>query len=104
MNKSFALRNKIYRFCFLLLSFFLFLYLLYFLIYGKRGIRAYYKIINQYSSMEKKLIILENNNKELEDKISRLSPNTLDLDYLDEQIRLKTGKITENQLVIKLDN
>ena len=104
MNKSFVLRNKIYRFCFLLISFFLFLYLLYFLIYGKRGIRSYYLIINQYSSMEKKLIILQNKNKELEDKISRLSPNTLDLDYLDEQIRSNTGKISENELVIKLDN
>ena len=104
MNKSFVLRNKIYRFCFLLLSFFLLLYLLYFLIYGKRGILAYYKIVNQYSSMEKKLFILENKNKELEDKISRLSPNTLDLDYLDEKIRSNTGKISENELVIQLDN
>ena len=54
--------------------------------------------------MEKKLIILENNNQEFEDKISRLSPNTLDLDYLDEQIRINTGKISENELVVKLDN
>ena len=104
MNKSLALRNKIYRFCFLLISFFLFLYLLYFLINGDRGIRAYYKIINEYNLMNEELIDLEKINNELEDKIVRLSPNTLDLDYLDEKIRKNTGKISENELVIKLDN
>ena len=41
---------------------------------------------------------------DLEDKISRLSPNTLDLEYLDEQLRLNTGSFYENELVINLDN
>ena len=45
-----------------------------------------------------------NENKKLSDKISRLSPNTLDLEYLDEQLRLKTGRISENELIIILDN
>ena len=104
MNKSLALRNKIYRFCFLVLSFFLFLYLFYFLINGERGIVSYFKINNKYNLMHEKLIFLQNNNKKLEEKISRLSPNTLDLDYLDEKIRLNTGKISENELVIIFDN
>ena len=104
MNKSLALRNKIYRFCFLLFSFFLFLYLFYFLVKGERGIFAYYKIINKFNLMEDELIFLEKNNKELEDKILRLSPNTLDLDYLDEQIRINTGKNSENEIIIKLNN
>ena len=104
MNTSLALRNKIYRFCFLLFSFILFLYLFYFLINGERGILAYYKIIKKHPLMEEKLIFLENKNKKFEDKISRLSPNTIDLEYLDEQLRINIGKISENELVIKLDN
>ena len=104
MNKSLALQNKIYRFCFLLFSFFLFLYLFYFLINGERGIFAYYKIIKKHSVKKEELFILENINKEFEDKISRLSPNSLDLEYLDEQLRKNTGKISDNELIIKLDN
>tara|TARA_B100001013_G_C24484686_1_gene392691 strand:+ start:406 stop:720 length:315 start_codon:yes stop_codon:yes gene_type:complete len=104
MNKSLALRNKIYRFCFLLFSFFLFFYILYFLINAERGVPAYFKIIKKHSLMKEELFLLENTNKELEDKISRLSPNSLDLEYLDEQIRLNTGKVSKNELVIKLNN
>ncbi len=104
MNKSLALRNKIYRFCFLLFSFFLFIYVFYFLINGERGLLSYYKIINKHKLMNEELIYLMNENKKLSDKISRLSPNTLDLEYLDEQLRLKTGRISENELIIILDN
>ena len=104
MNKSLALRNKIYRFCFLLFSFFLFIYLFYFLINGERGLLSYYKIVNKHTLLNQKLIYLKNKNNKLLDKISRLSPNTLDLEYLDEQIRLNTGKISKNELVIKLNN
>ena len=48
--------------------------------------------------------ILINKNKELEDKISRLSPNTLDLEYLDEQLRINIGKTSKDELTIKLNN
>ena len=54
--------------------------------------------------MEEELIVLENKNKKLEDKISRLSPNTLDLDYLDEQLRINTGKTSKDELTIRLNN
>lgn len=104
MNKSLAIRNKIYRFCFLLISFFLFLYFLYFLINAERGIISYYKLINKHSYIEKDLILLEQNNKILEDRISRLSPNTVDLEYLDEQLRIKTGRNTKNEIIINLNN
>ena len=104
MNKSFALRNKIYRFCFLLFTFFLFLYLFYFLIRGEKGIFSYYKILKKYSLAKEELIVLDKKNNEIEDKISRLSPNTLDLEYLDEQLRKNTGKISDNELIIKLNN
>ena len=104
MNKSFILRNKLYRFCFLLFSFFLFTYLLYFLISGDRGITSYYKISKKYFLIKENHDLLVSKNNSLEDKISRLSPNSLDLDYLDEQLRLKTGKIIENEIIIKLED
>ena len=104
MNKSLALRNKIYRFCFLIFSFFLFIYVFYFLINGERGLISHYKIINKHTLMNEELIYLMNKNKKLSDKISRLSPNTLDLEYLDEQLRLNTGRISENELIIILNN
>jgi len=104
MNKSIAFRNRFYRFCFLLFSFFLSLYLFYFLINGERGILAYHKITKKYSLINEELISLDNKNKKIEDKISRLSPNTLDLEYLDEQLRKNTGKFSDNELILKLNN
>ena len=46
--------------------------------------------------MEEHLVSLEKYNILLEDKIERLNPNTLDLDFLDEQLRLQTGKFNKN--------
>jgi len=103
MNKSLALRNRIYRFCFLLFSFFLFLYIFYFFLYGNKGILAYYKFEKKHSDKLEQLILLKNKNSILEDRISRLSPNTLDMEYLDEQIRINLGKTSMNELVIKLE-
>ena len=104
MNKSLALRNRIYRFCFLLFSFFLFLYIFYFFLYGNKGILAYYKFEKKHSDKLEEFILLNNKNSILKDRISRLSPNTLDIEYLDEQIRINLGKTSKNELVIKLEN
>ena len=103
MNKSLALRNKIYRFCFLIFSFFLFIYSLFFLIYGEKGIFSYYNVINKHTLLNEKLILLENKNNQLEDYINRLNPNTIDLDYLDEKLRIKNGRFSDNELTIKLN-
>ena len=103
MNKSIVLKKKIYLFSFLVFSFTLFLYLFYFLVDEERGIFFYYKLNNQSLLNDKELESLNKINKELEDKISRLSPQTLDLDFLDEQIRIETGSTLKNELVIILD-
>ena len=103
-NKSLALRNRIYRFCFVLFSFFLFIYLLYFLINGEKGVLSHYKIMKKNLLIKEKLLNLENKNNKLKDKITRLTPKNIDLDFLDEQIRLNTGKTAENELIVVLDN
>ena len=47
MNKSLALKNKLYLFSSLVIVFLIFLYLIYFLINPEKGIISYYKLKNQ---------------------------------------------------------
>ena len=103
MNRSLIFKNKVYRFFLLVFSLTLFFYLFYFFIKPNSVIFTYYKIIKQYDSLKKELSHLILKNENLEDKILRLEPNTLDLDYLDEQLRLHTGKASKNELIVKLD-
>ena len=103
MNKSLEIRNKIFRFCFLLSSFLLLVYLFHFLINGKKGLLEYYRSLIKLSVLEEDFAQLKERNTKLESKISRLSPNNIDLDYLDEQIRISTGKSLPNELVINLN-
>ena len=103
MNKSLALKNKIFLF-FLLLSFlFIFIYSIYFLVNGERGIIAFYKITNQNSDYQVMLLNLEKKNMILSDKITRLQTNTLDLDFLEEKIREKTGYLQDNEISINFN-
>ena len=39
----------------------------------------------------------------MSNQIKKLQPNTLDLDFLDEQVRKKLGLIDKNEIVIILD-
>ena len=103
MNKSLALKNKFYLFFLLLISLFLFLYIFYFLINGPRGIFSYYKIINQNKILKDNLNGLDIENTVLLNNINRLKINTVDLDFLDEKIREKTGYLDNNELLILFD-
>jgi len=103
MNKSLALKNKLYLFFSLLISFFIFLYLFYFLINGERGIISYYKIKNQNTQHHSVLSELQKKNFLLTDRIERLQTNTIDLDFLDEKIRQNTGYVSESEVLIIFD-
>lgn len=103
MNKSFILKKKIYLFFSLLISFLIFLYLFYFLINGERGLISYYKIKNQHQSYLSTYEKSEKLNKFYSEKINRLKPNSIDLDYLDEMLRKKTGFIDDNEVIIVFD-
>lgn len=100
MNKSLALKNRLSLYFLFLISFFLLLYLFYFLINGERGIISYYKVKNQQTSYNLLLHELKDKNDQLIDKINRLQTNSVDLDFLDEKIREKTGYIEKNELLI----
>ena len=55
---------------------------------------------HQYSE---KLANLKSENQYLGNRIKKLQPNTVDLDFLDEQVRKKLGLIDKNEIVIILD-
>ena len=103
MNKSLALKNKLYLFLSLVFVFLIFLYLVYFLIDPEKGIISYYKLKNQQLIYRTQLNELKIKNDFFIDRTARLQPNMIDLDYLEEQLRLKTGYIAENELLITIE-
>ena len=103
MNKSLILKNKIILYLSFLVTFFIFLYLIYFLIYGQRGLLKYFYLTKQNIDYTNRLVSLSSENEYYNDRIKRLQPNTIDLDFLDEQVRKKLGLIDKNEIVIILD-
>ena len=103
MNKSLALKNKLYLFLTLVIVFLIFLYLIYFLIDPDKGVVSYYKLKNQQFIYRTQLNELKIKNDLFIDRTARLQPNTIDLDYLEEQLRLKTGYIAENEILVTVE-
>ncbi len=103
MNKSVVLKNRIILYFSFLITFFIFLYLVYFLVYGQRGLLQYFYLSKQNQEYNETLVRLTSENKYLNNRIKKLQPNTVDLDFLDEQVRKKLGLIDKNEIVIILD-
>ena len=104
MNKSVILKNKIILYFSFLITFFISIYLIYFLINGQRGVLKYFYLVKQNQEYTQSLYFLHTENAYYVDRISRLQPNTVDLDFLDEQVRKKLGLIDKNEKVIVFDN
>ena len=103
MNRSVILKNKIILYLSFLITFFIFIYLVYFLINGQRGLLKYFYLKKQAQEYNNTLANLKTENNYYLDRTKRLKPNSLDLDYLDEQARKKLGLIDKNEIVIILD-
>ena len=103
MNKSVILKNKIMLYLSFLITFFIFIYLVYFIIYGQRGILKYLYLTKQNQQYNQILANLTIESEYYNNRIKRLQPNTVDLDFLDEQVRNKLGLIDKNEIVIILD-
>ena len=103
MNKSVVLKNKIILYFSFLITFFIFLYLVYFLVYGQRGLLQYFYLSKQNQEYKETLVQLTSENQYMSNRIKKLQPNTVDLDFLDEQVRKKLGLIDKNEIVIILD-
>ena len=104
MNKSVILKNRIILYFSFLITFFISIYLIYFLINGQRGVLKYFYLAKQNQEYTQTLDFLYSENTYYVDRISRLQPNTVDLDFLDEQVRKKLGLIDKNEKVIVFDN
>jgi cell division protein FtsB len=103
MNKSLVLKNRIILYFSFLITFFIFLYLVYFLVYGQRGLLQYFYLSKQNQEYNEILAKLTSENQYMSNQIKKLQPNTVDLDFLDEQVRKKLGLIDKNEIVIILD-
>ena len=103
MNKSVVLKNRIILYFSFLITFFIFLYLVYFLVYGQRGLLKYFYLSKQNQEYNETFARLTSENQYLNNRIKKLQPNTVDLDFLDEQVRKKLGLIDKNEIVIILD-
>ena len=103
MNKSVVLKNRIILYFSFLITFFIFLYLVYFLVYGQRGLLQYFYLSKQNQEYNERLSQLTSENQYLSNQIKKLQPNTVDLDFLDEQVRKKLGLIDKNEIVIILN-
>ncbi len=103
MNKSLILKNKIVLYLSFLITFFIFIYLVYFFVNGQRGLLKYFYLTKQAEEYNHTLANLKAENDYYIDRTKRLQPNTVDLDFLDEQARKKLGLINKNEIVIILD-
>ena len=103
MNKSVVLKNRIILYFSFLVTFFIFLYLVYFLVYGQRGLLQYFYLSKQNQEFNETLAQLTYENHYMSKRIMKLQSNTVDLDFLDEQVRKKLGLIDKNEIVIILD-
>ena len=103
MNKSVVLKNKVILYFSFLITFFIFLYLVYFLVYGQRGLLQYFYLSKQNQEYNETLAQLTSENQYMSNRIKKLQPNTVDLDFLDEQVRKKLGLLDKNEIVIILD-
>ena len=103
MNKSLVLRNKLYFYLSFLFTFFLFIYLLYFLINGERGILQYFNLKNLNLVYQFEYSNLQDKNDFYLERIKKLQPNTIDLDYLDETFRKVTGFSSQNETIVIME-
>ena len=103
MNKSVILKNRVILYLSFLITFFIFIYLIYFLIYGQRGMLQYFYLTQQNQEYTQTLVNLTMESDYYNDRIKRLQPNTVDLDFLDEQVRKKLGLVDKNEIVIILN-
>ena len=97
---------KIKKNYFLLITTFLFLYFIFNLLDGERGLFSYFEKKNLLTDLQKKEIYLNNKIKNIEFKNSLLT-NNLDLDYIEILLRQKflLGKKDEKFYIIeKHDN
>lgn len=70
---------------------------------GHQGLLAYVGLQGREHALESRLSELRQEHARLEVRASRLKPNSLDLDYLDERARVELAAGDPNEIVFALD-
>ena len=80
-----------------------FLYFVFHVIYGNRGILAYFKLHSKIDQATEELDIVRAERLELEHKVKSLKTESLDRDVLDEEARRALGLASEKEMVFVPD-
>lgn len=75
-------------------------YFAYHAVEGDRGLRAYFALTLQTELAREERDVLREERKELENRVSLLKSESLDLDMLEERARTVLGKVHEDDFVI----
>jgi cell division protein FtsB len=70
---------------------------------GRQGLVAYVDLHAQERVLEDRVLTLDAERAQLEARASRLRPESLDLDYLDERARITLAAADPDELVFVLD-
>lgn len=73
------------------LIFCILMYFLFHLIYGNRGIIAYFSKVQEYKESYQELTILRSKRLKIENKVQLLRPDNVDADAMDEAVRNSLG-------------
>jgi cell division protein FtsB len=79
-----------------------FMYFFYHLLTGERGIWVWYGLSEQVEILEDQNSMLAARVDRMERRVSRLKPETLDLDYVDELTRYRLGVARADERVLYL--
>lgn len=77
----------------------IFVYFVFHLLYGNRGIVAYFKLNQKITTATEELDILRAQRLELEHKVNSLKTESLDRDMLDEEARKSLGLAGDKEKV-----
>lgn len=82
------------------LLFFLMVYFIYHLIQGQYGLLSWKRLQQHSEALTHKKELIEEQNTLLQDKVNRLKPDQLDLDYVEELVREKVGVYHLDDLIV----
>ena len=88
------------------LNLFLCIVLLYFVanaLSGEQGLAQWAKLQKKEDALQQKLASLKVEKLEIQSRIERLSPETLDLDYIEEIARKRLAYVKKDEVIIVVD-
>ena len=100
MNFVFVLYDRVKGSGFLIAIISLFLYFTYFTICGNRSLPAYFRLKKEITQAQNISRNYKTEKERLENKVKRLSSNSLDVDMLDERARIVLSLAKDNEFVL----